>query len=33
MPTFTFFCFIGGFLCGIGFCAALMAALVYIFGT
>ena len=32
MPTFTFFCFAGGFLCGMGFCVAVMGALVYFLG-
>jgi len=32
METFTAFCFIGGFLCGVGFCVALMGALMYFLG-
>ena len=32
METFTTFCFIGGFLCGVGFCVALMGALMYFLG-
>jgi hypothetical protein len=32
MDLFTFFCFMGGFLCGVGFCVALMGAFIYSLG-
>jgi hypothetical protein len=32
METFTVFCFMGGFLCGVGFCVALMGTFVYFLG-